>query len=275
MASNHSFQFWEFIDNKDMFLSFPLISFYITSVLAIRYFSPHRSLSLRPVLFIYNLITTIWSIITTYMFFMTLYTGWTGSLQNDFFLLAMKIFWLAKIFELMDTFFMLFRRKYEQLSLLHLYHHSSMVILMEWFYKFYPMTQIAFPSFVNSLVHVLMYTYYALNSLNIHCPWKKYLTQLQLFQFAILIIHGVVGVFINKEWPFWLYIAYELSMMACFWNFYQKTYNDRNRTTTTNNGDDTQKPMQATMDTDSQKDKTPKSNKRLESNPTHKRVKSD
>jgi len=179
-------------------------------------------MSLKPVLFIYNLIATIWSLITAYIFFGSLWSVW---FQRDLFMLGMKLFWLMKIFELMDTFFMLMRRKYEQLSLLHIYHHSSMVLLTEWFYKFYPLTQIAFPSFLNSFVHVIMYTYYALNSINIPCPWKKYLTLLQLGHFAILIVHGVVGGIAFGDWPFSLYVVYELSMLFCFYNFYRKTYN--------------------------------------------------
>ena len=38
---------------------------------------------------------------------------------------------------------------------------------------------------MNSIVHVLMYTYYLLASLGIRPWWKKLLTQFQLFQFCL------------------------------------------------------------------------------------------
>jgi hypothetical protein len=45
----------------------------------------------------------------------------------------------------------------------------------------------------NSLIHAIMYYYYALSALKYEIWWKKYLTKLQLAQFAIFLSTGLVS----------------------------------------------------------------------------------
>ena len=62
--------------------------------------------------------------------------------------------------ELMDSVFFLMKGKMGQLSFLHIYHHSSMFCLWWIGVKFVPGGSAIFGAFVNSMVHVIMYTYY-------------------------------------------------------------------------------------------------------------------
>ncbi len=119
---------------------------------------------------------------------------------------------------------MLIRRKYDQVSFLHVYHHASMMLITEWIWRYHPIPASALPSFLNSTVHVVMYTYYALSAINVPCPWKIYLTRFQLTQFGVLIVHGLVSYVVTGEGVFALYGMYEVSMLVLFLSFYIKSY---------------------------------------------------
>ena len=69
-------------------------------------------------------------------------------------------FYISKMIEMMDSVFFIMRGKTGQLSFLHIYHHSSMFCLWWIGVKFVPGGSAVFGAFVNSVVHVVMYTYY-------------------------------------------------------------------------------------------------------------------
>lgn len=86
-------------------------------------------------------------------------------------------------FNPLQVFFVL-RKKDNQMSFLHLYHHGGMV-LMTWIVtKYYAGgVTLAIPA-INCLVHIVMYAYYLLSVYNKEYKksiwWKKHITQLQL-----------------------------------------------------------------------------------------------
>merc|ERR550539_1024015 len=86
----------------------------------------------------------------------------------------------------------------DQVSFLPVYHHFS--IAWAWYLAMtmFPGGDAYFGALLNSFIHVLMYSYYALSLLKIPCPWKKYLTQAQLLQFASVVIYSIVGYI---TWP--------------------------------------------------------------------------
>lgn len=94
------------------------------------------------------------------------------------------LYFAAKLTELLDTVFFVVRKKDSQISFLHLYHHTIMVIATWALLKYSPTHTIIFTGFLNSLVHVFMYTYYGLAALgpNVakYLTWKKYMTTFQL-----------------------------------------------------------------------------------------------
>jgi hypothetical protein len=82
-----------------------------------------------------------------------------------------------------------------------------------------------FGAWINSLVHALMYTHYLVASFGIKNPFKKYLTQFQMLQFALCILHAVLVLTVDKTFPqFWATVqaAYHPTLLILFYNFYTK-----------------------------------------------------
>lgn len=135
-----------------------------------------------------------------------------------------KIYAAVKIFELLDTVFMILRHRQRQISFLHVYHHSSMLILSDIAYKYYPYPALTSYLGLNSAVHVLLYLYYGLCALYPENPpqWKKFLTQFQIVQFLVDLIHATIGYIF---YTYCLYgIFYGITMLSLFSNFYYKAY---------------------------------------------------
>jgi len=102
---------------------------------------------------------------------------------------AVWVHYCDKYLEFFDTYFMVLRGKMDQVSVLHIYHHTT--IAWAWWFavRFSPGGDIYFGALLNSSIHVLMYSYYALALLKVPCPWKRYLTQAQLLQFTSVVIY--------------------------------------------------------------------------------------
>lgn len=93
-------------------------------------------------------------------------------------------YFLLKVLDLLDTVFFVLRKKDRQISFLHLYHHTGMVVLTWNATKFLPGGHGVFTGFINSIIHVIMYTYYLLALISPKYKnnlwWKKYITQMQM-----------------------------------------------------------------------------------------------
>lgn len=99
--------------------------------------------------------------------------------------------YLLKYVELFDTVFFVLRKKGNQITFLHVLHHSLIPIFGWVVFRTEKSALQSVPMFVNSFVHVIMYTYYGLAAMGPHVRkylwWKKYLTQLQIVQFIFVI----------------------------------------------------------------------------------------
>ncbi|XP_045534400.1 elongation of very long chain fatty acids protein [Papilio machaon] len=97
-------------------------------------------------------------------------------------------YFFAKVTELMDTIFFVLRKKYNQVTFLHIYHHSLMMWATWISLKYEPSYGTVFLGTLNSFVHIIMYTYYALSAfpdLTKYLWWKKYITMMQLVPFNV------------------------------------------------------------------------------------------
>ncbi|CAG2104930.1 unnamed protein product, partial [Medioppia subpectinata] len=106
----------------------------------------------------------------------------------------------TKLFDLFDTVFFVLRKKSNQVSFLHVYHHFMVPVLGYMTAKLCPQT-VAVEVFclLNSIVHTVMYSYYLLSAfgpqIQPYLWWKRYITRLQLIQFAILSIPIIISLY--------------------------------------------------------------------------------
>ncbi|XP_046387873.1 elongation of very long chain fatty acids protein AAEL008004-like [Ischnura elegans] len=138
-----------------------------------------------------------------------------------------------KILELLETVFFVLRKKYEQASFLHLYHHVSTLLFAWVLVKFIPGGMPTMYVLLNCSVHVVMYTYYLLTGLSTKLrtllnPWKKYLTIIQMVQFVLMVAHASQA--LSPDCP--LHACLPLSfipnvLLVCclFRRFYTRAYN--------------------------------------------------
>ena len=174
----------------------------------------------------YNFAASAVSLYTLYGFCRGLYHAESSfaTYPSDVLRPVFRIYWLTKIYELLDTVFMILRHKSRQISILHVYHHGSMLLLSDLAYNHYPYPAMTPYLALNSAVHVVLYFYYGLSALTPENPpqWKKFLTQFQILQFAIDLVHATLGYIYHT---YCIYgILYGLSMLTLFSNFYYKAY---------------------------------------------------
>lgn len=142
------------------------------------------------------------------------------------------IYFAAKVTELLDTIFFVIRKKNNQVTFLHVYHHSVMMIGTWAYLKYAPSDNVVFIGFMNSLVHVFMYSYYGLASLGPgvakYLWWKKYMTSFQLIQFLSILVQYFVSLFVSDCPPsrtvYSFFILNIFTFIVLFLNFYKKSY---------------------------------------------------
>ncbi|KAK8780071.1 hypothetical protein V5799_018586 [Amblyomma americanum] len=141
-------------------------------------------------------------------------------------------FWV-RVADLLDTVFFVLRKKQSHVSLLHVVHHV-LVVFNGWYGLAYGSDgHAAFAVIFNSSVHVIMYSYYFLSllgpSVRKHLWWKRYLTQLQMIQFVILIVHVLIPLFIDCGYPrmhILIGLPQGFFFLIMFLRFYAKAYGD-------------------------------------------------
>ena len=161
---------------------------------------------------------------------------------------ARAVWWvyISKLIEMLDTFFFIAKGNYRQLSFLHMYHHSTIFILWWLGVKYVPGGNCIAGAILNSFIHIIMYSYYFLSAFGSRFKkylwWKRYLTRLQLAQFAFCLVHACAAYQDGCLWPEWMYcwfISYQASFLVLFGNFYIVNYikkNNDNKTKPSKNG---------------------------------------
>ncbi|KXJ71720.1 hypothetical protein RP20_CCG019907 [Aedes albopictus] len=103
-------------------------------------------------------------------------------------------YYFSKFTEFFDTFFFVMRKRYDQVSTLHVIHHGIMPVSVWWGVKFTPGGHSSFFGLLNTFVHIIMYAYYMLAAMGPKVQkylwWKKYLTVLQMIQFVLVMLHA-------------------------------------------------------------------------------------
>lgn len=157
------------------------------------------------------------------------------------FIFVTWVFFFTKLVEFADTIFMVLRKKNQQISNLHVIHHSVVPLSVWVGIKFAPVAVNAWFPLMNSLVHTLMYTYFGFmalgdslnpsirNKLKYFKPW---MTRIQIIQFLIALIHWTFLTIVASNDKscllprtyFYLNLGNALLFLALFTNFYRQSY---------------------------------------------------
>ena len=158
------------------------------------------------------------------------------SLEVMNYIRIVRLFTISRLIELMDTVFFALRKKNKQISFLHLYHHSVVIFICWVTLKTNPLTPISRTfGIINSLIHIFMYTYYALSSygpkFQKYLWWKKYLTLTQIIQFVICGSYGILLYCLQKDFPIEyliVIVGQNPIFFVMFYLFYRQSYHKKN-----------------------------------------------
>jgi len=202
---------------------------YLISLFSLQsYMKERKPFVLKVPTFVHNLMLTSISVV---MFLGTAYGARTKYLSQGFWsglvceqeALPIKgplfywsyVFYLSKFYELIDSFLLVLKKK--PLIFLHVFHHFVMPFVCwaglegKWCMALWT------SAFWNSLVHILMYYYYAVSTIGYSPWWKKHLTGLQIYQF-------VSGVFYTAI--YFYYYFKDLTISLSFTNSSTINYSD-------------------------------------------------
>ena len=217
-----------FLTSFSMPIALSYLLMVLLSPLLMQYFRP---LQLKWPLIFHNMMCTLLSMLTVLLIFVGFLT--TQDLARSFFALevgndvlqaGIALYWVSKVWELLDTVYMLLRHKGRQMSFLHVFHHTTVLLLADYAASHARWPVIGFGVALNSFVHIFMYGYYALTAFYpLHeFAWKKRITQLQMTQFVLFSCVAVKGYF---QFGYCIYsILYPMTMFVLFSNYYYRAF---------------------------------------------------
>uniref|UniRef100_A0A034WTF1 Elongation of very long chain fatty acids protein n=1 Tax=Bactrocera dorsalis TaxID=27457 RepID=A0A034WTF1_BACDO len=155
--------------------------------------------------------------------------------RTEFGMLELKFaygYYLLKIVDFADTVFFVLRKRQHQVSFLHVYHHILMACGLFFSVRYLTGGHGASLVIVNLAVHTIMYFYYFISALRPELKhsmwWKKHITQVQIAQFLVLLLHFTHALLdMECEFPKWalgLASFQTLVMLVLFSDFYYKAY---------------------------------------------------
>ena len=117
------------------------------------------------------------------------------------------------------------------------------MLIFGWFgVKFVPTGETYFLAMLNSGIHIAMYFYYMMAAMGPQFQkylwWKRYLTQMQLIQFCMIMGHYCYAIFRPCDFPREVLIAYtvnSVSFLVLFLHFYRLSYNKKPQQTNEQN----------------------------------------
>ncbi|XP_076245361.1 very long chain fatty acid elongase 1-like [Calliopsis andreniformis] len=139
---------------------------------------------------------------------------------------------LLKLIDLSETFMFVLRKKYRQITFLHLYHHVMTFVIAWLNTKYWSNGPSLTVVIVNCSIHVIMYTYYLLASFGPQIqpylqPLKPIITFAQMVQFVVLTLYSLQSVLpycFNYEIQGSVIAAHLSINFVLFYNFYRKSY---------------------------------------------------
>jgi len=245
---------WLMVDLRDprtdnlMFMYSPwpilgccLLYYYVVRVWGPSFMKNRPPYEIKNIMLAYNLFQTVfsaWMFYRTGTFWLTGRYSWVCEpvdySNSPTALDAMDVTWwyfFSKFIDYTDSIFFVLRKKFDNLSTLHVIHHGIMPFTAWWGIRYVGGGQTMFCGFLNMGIHTIMYSYYFLAALGPQMQpylwWKKYLTKLQLLQFASFTLHAIQPIFIDCGFPpFYCFVilGHGAMFFAMFANFYVQAY---------------------------------------------------
>ncbi|CAN7984964.1 unnamed protein product, partial [Ixodes hexagonus] len=238
---------WAIAGNKTFVATLLAGYVYVVKYGGPRFMSGRRPYeNLKPVILLYNLVMVFFNMYFFKNYLTRTYIGGgydivcqginfktNDKLSKEFLELSWWYFWV-RVGDFLDTMFFVLRKKDSHVSSLHVIHHV-LVVFNGWYgLTFGADGQAALGITINCFVHVVMYSYYFFSLLGPavqpYLWWKRYLTQLQLVQFVIMIVHHMIPFFVNCGYPrthSMLAVGQLAFIFVMFVRFYLKTYSKR------------------------------------------------
>ncbi|XP_070153887.1 very long chain fatty acid elongase AAEL008004 [Polyergus mexicanus] len=232
---------WAMMSSPFPTLAICLFYAYFVKVLGPKLMENRKPFDLRRVMIWYNFFQVIFS---SWLFYEAWVAGWGGHysfkcqpIDYSYNPLAMRMargcwwYYISKFIEFTDTIFFVLRKKNNHISTLHVIHHGCMPMSVWFGVKFTPGGHSSFFGFLNTFVHIVMYSYYLLAALGPQIQpylwWKKYLTALQMIQFVLVMIHAFQLLFIECNYPkafVWWIGMHAVMFYFLFRGFYKEAY---------------------------------------------------
>lgn len=157
------------------------------------------------------------------------YNGPSAIISNQAHLSISWYVLILRMSEFLETVVFVLRKKQNQVSWLHVYHHIAVVSLLWMFFKFSATRNEIIIIAINTAVHIVMYFYYFLSSFSklksITVKSKPFITAMQITQLVIImthIIHALACCEVTKL--YWLQLGNIVILIAMFLQFYFKSY---------------------------------------------------
>ena len=234
-------KFYTIIEYPQIMTSFVMV-YLLISFTSCMFKDYYKVIRIKELIIVHNVLSILFSM---YMFVGILhhtynqnYT-WVGNELGDSDTTLthyMWIFHMTKYYECMDTFIMILRKSYRQITFLHVYHHASMIVFTWAVLYNHPGGDFYLGPLLNSFVHVWMYLYYLcagfMNKKNKakYLWWSKYLTQFQIIQFFINLFHSVYTLrnTTHDKRIFQIGLFHQVSFVVLFGKFYLDKYKKNN-----------------------------------------------
>ncbi|KAF2901810.1 hypothetical protein ILUMI_04374 [Ignelater luminosus] len=237
---------WLFMQSPAPVIGILILYLYFVLKLGPQLMEKRPPLNLQKVLIVYNAYQVVFSVWLCCQAFnvdniFTLLFRHCSAAQPDrkhAALLSNGAWWyfFSKVVELLDTVFFVLRKKQSQVTFLHVYHHSITMFFSWGYLKFLPGEQGVVIGFLNSAVHVVMYSYYLIAALGPkyqkYLWWKKYMTWMQLTQFCLMLVYLMYVLAMDCKVPkalSFFFVANVVVFLYLFGDFYRKAYSKKNK----------------------------------------------
>jgi len=196
---------------------------------------PSQSSKIYPLSFVYNFVQVVLCAYMTVEAGLLAYRNGYSMTPCNAFNVAhpplgnlLWLFYISKVLDFFDTFFIIVKKNWKQLSFLHVYHHTTIFAVYWMNVNINYDGDIYLTVLLNGGVHTVMYLYYFVSMHTRDIWWKSSVTSMQLVQFICMMSQAVYLLATScKSVPrrvTEIYLGYIFTLFILFVNFFLKSY---------------------------------------------------